>query len=202
MITVTLPDSSQRQYDQPVTIAQVAQDIAPSLGKKALAGVVDGEVRDLNSLMTADATLRIITPDNDDAEALFVLRHSCAHVMAEAVCDILPGTQLAYGPAIEDGFYYDMATPTPVTEEDFAAIEKRMKEIVKANRPLRELIAILRPVSSALATTNISKTMRLARSLVVPKHFLSMSPVKTVVIGRIFALGHMCRARECSRHLR
>ena len=139
MITITLPDNSQRQYEESLTIASLASDIAPSLGKKAIAGTIDGTICDLHTPITQDAAVRIITPDNDDPEALYVLRHSCAHVLAEAICDLFPGTALAYGPPIDDGFYYDMAVPKALSEEDFPAIEKRMKEIIKANRPFTRI---------------------------------------------------------------
>jgi threonyl-tRNA synthetase len=135
MPTITLPDGAQRRFDQPVSARAVAEAISPGLAKKAIAAVIDGQVRDLATVMDADAQLKLLTADDNDAQALEVLRHSCAHVLAEAVCSLLPGTRLAYGPAVEDGFFYDMATPRPVTTEDFAAIETKMAEIIAADRP-------------------------------------------------------------------
>ena len=134
MPTFTLPDGATLNLDGAVTGFDIAKTISTSLAKKALAIKVDDNVQDLARTITDDAKISIIMPSNDDPEALDVLRHSCAHVLAEAVCELFPGTKLAYGPSIEDGFFYDMATPKPVTAEDFQAIEKKMKQIIKENR--------------------------------------------------------------------
>ena len=106
-IAVSLPDGSVRRYDNPVTVAEIARDIGPGLAKAALAAKVDGKERDLSYLIDRDATLEIIT--NKSTEALELLRHDAAHVMAEAVKELYPETQVTIGPAIEDGFYYDFA---------------------------------------------------------------------------------------------
>jgi len=127
-IAITLPDGSVRQYDAPVTGGTVAADIGPGLARAAVIVKVDGVPRDLSYPIKADARLEIVTRDSDDA--LEVLRHDCAHVLAEAVQELYPGTQITFGPAIEDGFYYDFHRDTPFTPEDFARIEKRMREIV------------------------------------------------------------------------
>ncbi len=134
MPSFTLPDAAVLTIDGEVTGFDIAKQISTSLAKKALAIKVDGEVRDLARPITEDAAISIIMPSNDDREALDILRHSCAHVLAEAVCELFPGTKLAYGPAIDDGFFYDMATPKPITAEDFQNIEKKMKQIIKENR--------------------------------------------------------------------
>jgi len=134
-IQITFPDNSQKEFPAGITGAEIAASISNGLAKKALAVKADDKILDLQAPLTQDTTLRIITPDNEDPDALYVLRHSCAHVLAEAVCDLFPGTRLAYGPPVEDGFYYDMATPRPLTTEDFPAIEKRMTEIIRENRP-------------------------------------------------------------------
>jgi len=127
-IAITLPDGSVRQYDAPVTGGAVAADIGPGLARAAVIVKVDGEPRDLSYPIKADARLEIVTRDSEDA--LEVLRHDCAHVLAEAVQELYPGTQITFGPAIEDGFYYDFHREQPFTPDDFARIEERMREIV------------------------------------------------------------------------
>ena len=134
MVNVTLPDGSVRQFDGPVTVAQVASSIGAGLAKAALAGKVDGKLVDSSHLIDHDAALAIVTAK--DAEALDLIRHDAAHVMAQAVQELYPGTQVTIGPAIEDGFYYDFARETPFTPEDLERIEKRMDEIVKRDLPI------------------------------------------------------------------
>ena len=128
MVEISLPDGSVRKYDGPVTGAALAADIGPGLAKAALAVKVDGELRDLMREIEADATVEIITRYHDDA--LELLRHDAAHVFAEAVQELYPETQITFGPAIEDGFYYDFYREEPFTPDDFEAMEKRMQEIV------------------------------------------------------------------------
>jgi threonyl-tRNA synthetase len=136
MPRITLPDGKQLEFPQPVSGRQVAEAIGPGLARKAIGVKVNGtEIRDLERPIAEDVQLTIITAKNEDADALWLLRHSCAHVLAEAVCELFPGTKLAYGPPVEDGFFYDMKTPRALTSEDFAAIEAKMAEIVRANRP-------------------------------------------------------------------
>ena len=127
-VSVRLPDGSVRRYDHAVTVADVARDIGPGLAKAALAAKVDGRERDLSYTLNGDATVEIITVKS--AEALELLRHDAAHVMAEAVKELYPETQVTIGPAIEDGFYYDFARDEPFTPEDLEKIEARMREIV------------------------------------------------------------------------
>ncbi len=129
MPVITLPDGSQRSFDAPVSVHDVAFDIGPGLAKAALAGKVDGELVDTSHVMDKDAQLAIVT--SRDEEGLEVIRHSCAHLMAQAVQDVFPGAQVTIGPVIEDGFYYDFAYERAFTPEDLGAIEKRMKELVK-----------------------------------------------------------------------
>ncbi|MBW8371081.1 MAG: threonine--tRNA ligase [Thiobacillus sp.] len=135
MVNVTLPDGSVRQFEAPVTVAQVASSIGAGLAKAALAGKVNGKLVDTSHLIDADAALAIVT--TKDAEALDLIRHDAAHVMAQAVQELYPGTQVTIGPSIEDGFYYDFARETPFTPDDLAAIEKRMDEIVKRDLPIQ-----------------------------------------------------------------
>lgn len=132
-VKITLPDGKVLDFDTAVTGLEVAQTIGAGLAKAALAVDVDGEVRDLNREITSDAKVSIITRDSD--EALDLIRHDAAHVMAEAVQELFPGTQVTIGPAIENGFYYDFARDEPFSPEDFAAIEKKMRQIVEKNEP-------------------------------------------------------------------
>jgi threonyl-tRNA synthetase len=127
-VKISLPDGSERQFDAPITGAQLAADIGPGLAKAALAIRLNGEQADLSTLITTDATVSIVT--RKDEEALELLRHDCAHVMAEAVQELYPGTQVTIGPSIEDGFYYDFARDEPFTPEDMEDIEARMRQIV------------------------------------------------------------------------
>jgi threonyl-tRNA synthetase len=129
MPIVTLPDGSQRSFEQPVSVHDVALDIGPGLAKAALAGRVNGELVDTSYVMTEDSDLGIIT-DRDD-EGLEVIRHSTAHLLAQAVKQLFPSAQVTIGPVIENGFYYDFAFERPFTPEDLEKIEKRMEEIVK-----------------------------------------------------------------------
>ena len=128
MISVTLPDGSRRQFERPLSGAELAAAIGPGLAKAALAVKIDGVVKDLSAVIARDAAVEIVTAKHPDA--LELLRHDCAHVLAEAVQELYPGTQITFGPAIENGFYYDFARNAPFTPEDFAAIEQRMREIV------------------------------------------------------------------------
>lgn len=128
MVAITLPDGSVRNFDGPVTGAALAGDIGPGLLKAALAVKVDGALWDLSRPIDTDASVEIVTRDH--ADALDLLRHDAAHVFAEAVQELFPGTQITFGPAIEDGFYYDFHREEPFTPDDFEAMEKRMQEIV------------------------------------------------------------------------
>ncbi|MEK9646156.1 MAG: TGS domain-containing protein, partial [Alphaproteobacteria bacterium] len=127
-VNITLPDGSLRSFDGPVTGAELAADIGPGLAKAAIAVKIGDEVRDLARTIDADATVEIVTRKSDDA--LELIRHDAAHVMAEAVQELYPSTQVTIGPAIEHGFYYDFARDEPFTLEDLEKIETRMKEIV------------------------------------------------------------------------
>ena len=134
MPNITLPDGSQRSYDQPVTPAAIAADIGPGLAKAALLAVVDDAEWDLTRPIENDARLSLVTAK--DEQALALLRHDCAHVMAEAVLELFPETQVTIGPAIENGFYYDFHRETAFSEDDLATIEKRMHEIVDRDEPI------------------------------------------------------------------
>ncbi len=138
---ICLPDGSKKSLDEGATVADVASSIGSGLAKAALAGKVDGELVDLNRPVTDGAHVEIITAKSP--EALHVLRHSCAHIMAEAVQELYPGTQIAFGPATDDGYFYDFLMPENISSDDFPAIEKKMAQIIKRNEPfVREVVSI------------------------------------------------------------
>lgn len=138
MVSIRLPDGSQRQFDAAVTVAQVAASIGTGLAKAALAGKVDGKVVDTSFLIEKDADLAIIT--DKDADGLEVIRHSTAHLLAYAVKDLFPDAQVTIGPVIDNGFYYDFSYKRPFTPEDLVAIEKKMAELVKKDEPVTRRI--------------------------------------------------------------
>ncbi|MEX0794484.1 MAG: threonine--tRNA ligase [Pirellulaceae bacterium] len=139
MLTVSLPDGSKKEFDRPVTPMDVAQEIGPGLAKATLAGEVDGRVLgfDMSLPEEGEVALRLLT--KKDPEALGVMRHSCAHIMARAVMRLFDGVQLAFGPTIEGGFYYDFELEHKLTEEDFPAIEAEMKKIIKEDQPFERI---------------------------------------------------------------
>jgi len=146
MPVITLPDGSQRAFDLPVSIMQVAEDIGPGLAKATIAGVVNDELKDACELIDTDSTLRIITAKDD--EGVEIIRHSCAHLIGHAVKQLFPDASMVIGPVIDEGFYYDIATEKPFTPEDVDKIEARMKEliaqeydVVKKMTPRNEVIA-------------------------------------------------------------
>ena len=139
LLKISLPDGSVREMEPGSSPADVAAAIGPGLAKAALAARVDGEVRDLNRPFEGDAELALITA-RDEAEALELARHDFAHVLAEAVQALWPGTQITFGPSTDDGFYYDVMAPAsrePFGMDDLPAIEEKMREIIKADKPLR-----------------------------------------------------------------
>ena len=134
MPIITLPDGSKRQFDHPVTVREVAADIGPGLAKAALAGRLDGRLVDTSHVIDHDAELSLIT--ERDEEGLEIIRHSTAHLLAQAVKELFPEAQVTIGPVIEDGFYYDFAYEPGFSPEDMAAIEKRMKELARQDIPI------------------------------------------------------------------
>ncbi|KAA0213469.1 MAG: threonine--tRNA ligase [Leptolyngbya sp. PLA3] len=141
MPRITLPDGSVKEFDKPVSAREVAESIGSRLAKAAVGAKVDGQLADLSTTLDRDCALAIVTEQTrekqPDPDALFLLRHSAAHVMAEAIQRLVPGAQLVYGPPLETGFYYDIAFPEdrPLKEGDFEAIETEMEKIVKEDRP-------------------------------------------------------------------
>ncbi|WP_440270312.1 threonine--tRNA ligase [Duodenibacillus massiliensis] len=138
MITVTLPDASRREYEAGVTVADVAQSIGAGLAKAALCGKVDGKFVDLSYKLEKDASVAIVTAK--DPEGLELLRHSTAHLMAQAVKELYPTAEVTIGPAIENGFYYDFKYERPFTPEDLTAIEARMHELAKKDIPVERFV--------------------------------------------------------------
>ena len=133
MIHLTFPDGAKRAYEPGVSGLEIAKSISPSLAKRTVAMVRNGELADLADPIDRDATLEFIS--RDDPRALELIRHDAAHVLAEAVQSLWPGTQVTIGPVIENGFYYDFFRNQPFTPEDFPAIEKRMREIIARDKP-------------------------------------------------------------------
>src|SRR6516225_9411151 len=138
MIHVTFPDGAQRAFEPGVSGLEIAKSISPSLARRAVAAVRDGKLVDLADAIDADSAIEFIA--RDDPRALELIRHDAAHVLAEAVQSLWPGTQVTIGPVIENGFYYDFFRPEPFTPEDFPAIEKRMREIVARDAPFKKTI--------------------------------------------------------------
>ena len=138
MPAITLPDGSIRRFDGPVTGTDIAAAIGPGLARAAMAMKLDGKIVDISTEIVADASVMFIT--RKDPDALEMIRHDCAHVLAEAVQALFPGTQVTIGPSIENGFYYDFARNEPFTPDDFAAIEAKMRQIVAAAAPFERQV--------------------------------------------------------------
>ena len=161
MISIRLPDGSQRQFEVAVTVAQVAASIGAGLAKAALAGKVDGKVVDTSYLIETDVDLAIVT--DKDAEGLDVIRHSTAHLLAYAVKELFPDAQVTIGPVIENGFYYDFSYKRPFTPEDLIIIEKKMAELAKKDEPVTrkvlprdEAVAYFKSINEAYKAEIIS----------------------------------------------
>ncbi|HVS73578.1 MAG TPA: threonine--tRNA ligase [Phycisphaerae bacterium] len=136
MVRITLPNGAVKEFNsEAVTGREIAESIGPRLAKDAIGVVVDGELRDLTSPIRKDAAVSIVTPKEGDPHALYLVRHSAAHVMAEAIARLYPEVKLAYGPPVDNGFYYDMELSHKLTAEDFAKIEEEAKKILAENRP-------------------------------------------------------------------
>src|ERR1700683_2509501 len=133
MVALTFPDGVRRDYPDGVTGLEVAKAIAPALAKRTVAMALDGTLADLADPIDRDAKIEFV--NRDDPRALELIRHDAAHVLAEAVQSLWPGTQVTIGPVIENGFYYDFFRNQPFTPEDFPAIEKRMREIIARDKP-------------------------------------------------------------------
>ena len=137
-ITLTFPDGARREYPKDVTGLDIARGISPSLAKRTVAMVLDGEVTDLTDAIDHDVKIEFIS--REEPRALQLIRHDAAHVLAEAVQSLWPGTQVTIGPVIENGFYYDFFRNEPFTPEDFAGIEKKMREIIARDKPFTKQV--------------------------------------------------------------
>jgi len=133
MLNITFPDGAKREYEDGSSAFDIAKSISSGLAKKVLAAKINGELWDAKRPLEADADLQLITAA--DPEGVELIRHDAAHVLAEAVQELFPGTQVTIGPVIEDGFYYDFARDEPFSVDDFAAIEKKMRFIIERNNP-------------------------------------------------------------------
>jgi threonyl-tRNA synthetase len=140
MLTVGLPDGSEKKFEESTTAAEVAADIGPGLAKAALAAEVDGIIVGLDTRLPEEGRVELRILTSRDSESLGVMRHSCAHVMARAVMRLFEGVRLAFGPTIESGFYYDFEMEHPLSEDDFAAIEKEMAAIIKQDEPFERIM--------------------------------------------------------------
>ncbi|MCJ7776890.1 MAG: TGS domain-containing protein, partial [Sedimentisphaerales bacterium] len=161
MAKITLPDGSILETADGTTAAQMAQRIGPALAKAAVAAKVNGQLVDLSTPLNGEASVQIITLK--DKEGLEVLRHSCAHIMAEAICSIWPAAKLVYGPTVEDGFYYDIDLDEPIRPTDFERIEEKMRQIIKADKPFirRQLTrreALAKMACDKYKSDNINRT--------------------------------------------
>src|SRR6202521_443378 len=138
MVTLAFPDGARRDYPNGITGLDVAKAISPSLAKRTVAMALDGALADLADPIEHDARIEFV--NRDDKRALELIRHDAAHVLAEAVQSLWPGTQVTIGPVIENGFYYDFFRNEPFTPEDFPAIEKRMREIIARDKPFTKQV--------------------------------------------------------------
>ncbi|MBF0454753.1 MAG: threonine--tRNA ligase [Magnetococcales bacterium] len=138
MICITLPDGTGKEFDSPVSLAQVAASIGPGLAKAALAGTIDGQLADMSQTIEKDAHISLITAKSE--EALDIIRHSTSHLMAQAVKSLFPTAQVTIGPSVENGFYYDFDYERPFTLDDLAAIEKKMDALIKENHPIERKV--------------------------------------------------------------
>ncbi|MGD9723232.1 MAG: threonine--tRNA ligase [Pirellulales bacterium] len=164
MLKVTLPDGSVREYSRRVRPIDIAAEIGPGLAKATLAAAVDGQVVGANIWLPEEGTVALRLLTKKDPEALAVMRHSAAHVMARAVMRLFDGVQLAFGPTTDNGFYYDIASERPLSEDDFPAIEAEMAKIIKANEPFERLeeprdkaLAVVRDLGQAFKVEHINE---------------------------------------------
>jgi len=193
MPVITLPDGSQKKFDNPVTTQQVAESIGPGLAKATIAGRVNGELADACVEITEDASLEIVT--NKDQDGVEIIRHSFAHLMGHAIKQLYPAAKMAIGPVIDNGFYYDLEYERPFTPEDLAAIEKRMGELIKKDYDVIRKVVSRDEAVSAFKERNEDYKVEIASE--IPD-------------GEIIALYHheeytdMCRGPHVpnTRHLR
>ena len=193
MPSITLPDGSIKEFDQPVSGADIAASIGPGLAKAALALRIDGETRDLATVITEDTTVEIVTAKSDDEIVLSLLRHDAAHILAEAAQELYPGTQITFGPATEDGFYYDFARDDPFTPEDLDKIEEKMRSRARLGTGIRSangsstMVKPSRPngPKRSLLTRKFRSTSRAIGSTCVPGR-ICRQPASLAMLSNFF----------------
>ncbi|MGE6793097.1 threonine--tRNA ligase [Pseudomonas guineae] len=163
MPIITLPDGSQRSFDHPVSVLEVAQSIGAGLAKATVAGKVNGKLVDACDLIDSDATLQIITPK--DQEGLEIIRHSCAHLIGHAVKQLFPAAKMVIGPVIDDGFYYDIASERPFTLDDVAAIEQRMQQLIEKDYDVIKKVTPRAEVIDVFTTRGEDYKLRLVEGM-------------------------------------
>jgi threonyl-tRNA synthetase len=195
MPNVTLPDGTVKSYDQSLTVAEVASSIGSGLAKAAIAGEVDGQLVDTSFMIEGDSDVAIIT--NKDEKALEVIRHSTAHLLAQATQQIYPKAQVTIGPVIDNGFYYDFAYKEGFSEQDLAKIEKKMNAIVKQNLPI-ERMEMTREEAVKFFKSWVSTTRQKSLSRFQPMKFCLFTSRETLWI---FVEAPMCLPRVNSKPL-
>lgn len=188
MPIITLPDGSQRQFENAVSVMDVAADIGPGLAKACIAGRVNGELVDACELIEQDSQLAIITAKDD--EGLEIIRHSCAHLLGHAIKQLWPQTKMAIGPVIENGFYYDVDLDHSLTQEDLETLEKRMLELAKTDYDV-----IKKRVTWAQARETLLLVVKIIKSLSLMKISVKMHTQHFIIIKNILicAVAPMCQ---------
>ena len=195
MLVVTLPDGSKREFDAPVRVLDVAQSIGSGLAKAALGGIVDGKMVDASFVIEKDSQLAIIT--DKSPEALEIVRHSTAHLLAYAVKELFPEAQVTIGPVIDNGFYYDFSFHRAFTPEDLVAIEKKMAELAKKDEPV---VRTVMPPMKRLSFLKIkAKTTKQKLFQAFPRARMCLCMPK--VSSPTYVVDHMYRLLESLRYL-
>ena len=163
MPLIRLPDNSTRNFNNPVTIDDIAKDIGAGLAKAAVAGKIDGQLVDASEIISDDCTLEIITVKDD--EGLEIVRHSCAHLLAHALKQLYPDAQMAIGPVIRDGFYYDIKLDKTLSDEDLESIEKRMKKLAKTKYDVRREVVSQKKAIKTFKERNEPYKVKLAEEI-------------------------------------
>ena len=189
-IAITFPDGRTESFEQPPTGLDIAQQISPGLAKKAVVVKVDGELRDLTRPIAHDAHIEIVT--RDQPEGLEVLRHDAAHVLAQAVQELFPGTQITFGPTTDTGFYYDFVRDEPFSEADLEAIEQRMKEIVQRCPSGARSGTAMRPSSTSRTSARPTRPNGSPRASIRTRRSRSTPRART---GAISVSARICRRR-------
>ena len=171
MIVITLPDKSKRNFEEPPSIYELAQDIGPGLAKATLAGIIDGVEHDACDLIEKNSEVAILT--NKDKQGLDIIRHSCAHLFGHAIKQLYPDVKMVIGPVIENGFYYDILSDIPITEKDLPTIENRMRKLAKKNYTIErkviekdEAISIFQDRNKAFEITFLNKCDETERAII------------------------------------